>query len=242
MRVSFNQPAFIPWGGFYGRLLHSDLMILLDRTQFTRGFTFVNRNRLKGPQGEIWVTVPIRKKRLGLQKINQLRLARAESWGYKFLSLLRHYYGHSPYYEQTIADLGRILKEAGDNFLRLAVQTSGLLADYFGLRTPFRLQSELGLELKGTELLVELALRVGASEVLLPYLADRHLNLEAFKRAGLKVIYLKYDQVPYPQFWGHFIENLSAVDLWLCCGPEGLRNIKRSSRLLLAAAKDFSES
>ncbi|MCR4395989.1 MAG: WbqC family protein [Candidatus Saccharicenans sp.] len=232
MRVSFNQPAFVPWGGFYGRLLYSDLMIILDNTQFARGFTFVNRNRLKGPQGEIWVTVPIRKKGLGLQKISHLRIARPEGWAYKFLSLLRHYYGHSLYYERTISDLERILPEADDNFLRLALQTSKLLSDYFGLRTPFQLQSELSLDLKGTELLVALALRVGAGEVLLPYLADRHLNLEAFHRAGLKVCFLKYDQVPYPQFWGNFIENLSALDLWLCCGPEGLRNIKRSSRLL----------
>lgn len=233
MRVSFNQPAFIPWGGFYARLIHSDLMIILDRTQFARGFTFVNRNRLKGPQGEIWVTVPLKKKGLGLQKISQLHLARPESWGYKFLSLLRHYYGHSLYYERTVSDLEKILREAGDNFLQLALKTSRLLAEYFGLETPFQLQSEMGLELKGTELLVELALRAGAGELLLPYLADRHLNLEVLNRAGLKVIYLKYHQIPYPQFWGNFIENLSTLDLWLCCGPEGLNNIKRSSHLIL---------
>lgn len=232
MRVSFNQPAFIPWGGFFGRLIHSDLMIILDRTQFARGFTFVNRNRLKGPQGEIWVTVPIKKKGLGLQKISQLKLARPESWRYKFLSLLRHYYGHSLYYERTVSDLEKILIEAGDDFLQLALKTSRLLVEYFRLDTPFQLQSDLGLELKGTELLLELALKVRAREVLLPYLANRHLNLEDFKRAGLKVIYLKYHQVPYPQFWGNFIENLSTLDLWLCCGPEGLSNINRSSHLI----------
>jgi hypothetical protein len=44
--ISFNQPAFIPWGGFFARLLSSDRMVLLDDTVLARGFTFVNRNRL----------------------------------------------------------------------------------------------------------------------------------------------------------------------------------------------------
>lgn len=231
MRVSFSQPVFIPWGGFYGRLLNSDLMIILDNTLLARGFTFVNRNRLKAPQGEIWITVPVRKKGLGRQRIRELQIFRPEIWASKFLALLKHYYGHSFYFEETVGALEKIIYSTGSNFLALAQGGSRFLADRFRISTGFRLQSELGVENRGTDLLVELAQRVGAREVLLPYLADRHLDLEAFARAGLMVFYLKYQPVAYPQFWGDFIPNLSALDLWLCCGPDGRKNIVQSSRV-----------
>ncbi|MCX8160851.1 MAG: WbqC family protein [Candidatus Saccharicenans sp.] len=231
MRVSFNQPAFIPWGGFYGRLLNSDLMIILDSTLLARGFTFVNRNRLKGPQGEIWITVPVMKKGLGRQRIRELRVFRPEIWAKKFLSLLKHYYGHSFYFDQTFEAVKEIIFSSGSNFLGMTMGLAKFLAEGFKVSAHFRLQSELGVENKGTDLLVELAGRVGAGEVLLPHLADRHLDLEAFTRAGLKVTFLKYQPVAYPQFWGSFIANLSALDLWLCCGPEGLKNIAKSSRV-----------
>jgi hypothetical protein len=55
MRICFNQPAFIPWGGFFARLLHSDKMVLLDDTLLARGFTFRRKPipvypRLKTPR------------------------------------------------------------------------------------------------------------------------------------------------------------------------------------------------
>ncbi|MDY0231642.1 MAG: WbqC family protein, partial [Candidatus Saccharicenans sp.] len=211
MRVSFNQPAFIPWGGFFGRLLNSDLMILLDKTQFARGFTFVNRNRLKGPLGEIWVTVPIKKKGLGLQKINQLQIHQSEILARRFLAILRHYYSNSLYLKPAYNKLVSLFTEAGDDFLKLAEGSIDLLAKIFGLKTPVKFQPEAEMELQGTDLLVNLALGVGAREVLLPYLADRHLNIATFSKAGLKVVFLKYHQNPYPQFWGNFLGNLSAL-------------------------------
>jgi len=234
MRISFSQPVFIPWGGFYGRLLNSDLMIILDNTLFARGFTFVNRNRLKGPQGEIWITVPVRKKGLGRQKIRNLQIFQPEVWSRKFLALIKHYYGHSPYFEQAVRAMESLIAGCGTNFLHLALASSEFLARRFGITTGFRLQSELGIESQGTDLLTQLAERAGAREVLLPFLANRHLNMEAFARAGLKVVYLKYQPVAYPQFWGDFIANLSALDLWLCCGHDGLNNIVRSSKLAAA--------
>ncbi len=69
MRIGFHQPAFIPWAGFWARLAAVDQMVLLDDTFLARGFTFVNRNRIKGPNGEIWLTVLLKRKGRGRQKI-----------------------------------------------------------------------------------------------------------------------------------------------------------------------------
>ena len=80
MILSFNQPSFIPWPGFFARLIASDKMVLLDNTLFAQGFTFVNRNRIKSPEGELWITVPIKKKGLGRQKIKDLVIYQKQYW------------------------------------------------------------------------------------------------------------------------------------------------------------------
>jgi len=232
MRVSFNQPAFIPWGGFFARLLNSDEMIILDDTQFARGFTYVNRNRLKGPQGEIWITVPIKKKGLGPQQISQLKIHQPEKWQKNFLALIKHYYGHSLHYEELYEKLLLILENSRDDFLAMAVSTTKLLQELFDLKTPMLLQSEIGIKEKGLKLLINLARKIGAKELLLPYLAGHHLNLQEISRAGFKIYLLKYNQYPYPQFWGEFIANLSAVDIFLCCGPNGQKIIKKSTKII----------
>ncbi len=119
MRISFHQPAFIPWGGFWARLMNVDKMILLDDTLLAQGFTFVNRNRLKGPNGEIWITVPLKRKGLGRQKIRDLKIYEKSWWAKRFLATLRHYYGKSIYFEPLFSEMARIVNDQNDRFLEM---------------------------------------------------------------------------------------------------------------------------
>jgi hypothetical protein len=234
MRVSFNQPAFIPWGGFFARLIRSDRMVLLDDTVLGRGFTYVNRNRLKGPEGEIRVTVPLRRKGLGPQKIRDLEIYEKEKWARKFLLTLRHYYGNSVYFDAVFSWLGKAAAESGERFMPWAVRLLEVLKEGFGIAQGFVLQSEIGVTGKGASLLVAVAKELGAREVVLPYGADKAVDVAQFTKEEIKVFFLRYLAVPYPQFWGDFLANLSALDLLLCAGSDGRAAIERGARLLPA--------
>jgi hypothetical protein len=67
MIVSANQPYFFPYPGFFYKAHHSDIFVILDTVQFPRGTTWITRNRFKNHQGSLWMTLPVRKKGLGLQ-------------------------------------------------------------------------------------------------------------------------------------------------------------------------------
>ncbi len=234
MRISFNQPAFIPWGGFFARLVRSDSMVLLDETVLGRGFTYVNRNRLKGPEGEIWITVPLRRRGRGPQKIRDLEIHEQEKWARKFLMTLRHYYGNSLYFGTVFAQLGKVAAESGESFVSLATGLLEILREGFDITQGFVLQSDLGVGGKGTPLLVAIAKEMGAQEVVLPYGADKRVDLAQFTKEDIKVFFLRYMAVPYPQFWGDFRANLSVLDLLLCTGSDGFGSIARGARLLPA--------
>jgi len=230
MRISFNQPAFIPWGGFFARLMSSDKMVLLDDTILARGFTYVNRNRLKGPEGEVWITVPLKRKGRGRQKIKDLEIYGQEKWANKFLLTLKHYYGKSIYFESVFPQICGAADNAGASFLLLTMALLDILKKGFGIETELILQSRLGITGGGTPLLVSIARELGAHEVILPYFSEKAVDCTQFRNENISARLLRYLPPQYPQFWGDFLMNLSALDLLLCCGREGRAVIEKGLR------------
>ena len=70
MILSTAQPYFAPFPEFFYKAYLSDIFVILDRVQFPRGTTWMTRNRFKNDQGVLWLTVPVLKKGLGLQRID----------------------------------------------------------------------------------------------------------------------------------------------------------------------------
>ena len=230
MIISFNQPAFIPWGGFFARLLRSDRMVLLDSTLLAQGFTFVNRNRLKGPEGEVWISVPLKRKGRGRQEIKDLEIYEKERWRKKFLSTLRHYYGHSIYFESVFEEIRSAANQPDVRFLSLALALLEILKAKLGIDRETVLQSSTGISGKGVSLLVSIAKELRADEVILPYGSEKAVESSRFEIQGIKVRELRYLPPQYPQFWGGFLPNLSSLDLLLCCGFEGRAVIEKGIR------------
>jgi hypothetical protein len=231
MKIAFNQPAFIPWGGLFARLLHSDRMVLLDETVLARGFTYVNRNRIKGPGGEVWLTVPLKRKGRGAQKIRDLEIYEKERWRKKFLLTLRHYYGKSLGFDPIFEKIRAAVDSPDESFIRIALALLEVLKNELDISRETVLQSDIGITGKGTALLVSIAKELGVEEVVLPYFSDKAVDYGAFKKEKIRVRLLRYDPLQYPQFWGGFIKNLSALDLLFCCGERGRAVIEKGSHL-----------
>jgi hypothetical protein len=232
MRISFNQPGFIPWGGFFARLLCSDKMVLLDETVLAHGFTYVNRNRIKGPEGEIWITVPLKRKGRGGQKIRDLEVYEKDRWARKFLLTLKHFYGKSIYFESVFEEIKAAVETPGESFMSLAQALLRILRTNLDITTEVVLQSETGITGRGTPLLVAMAKKAGAREVVLPYFSEKAVDSDRFKKEKIQVRFLRYMPPPYPQFWGNFVENLSALDLLLCLGAQGKAIIEKGAKIL----------
>jgi len=231
MRISFNQPCFLPWGGFFARLLHSDRMVLLDDTLLARGFTYVNRNRIKGPSGEAWISVPLRRKGRGRQKIKDLEIFEKKRWARDFLLTVRHFYAASLYLGEILREMETALQREDENFLSMVIAFLDILKKGFDIPTDFVMQSRLRAGGKGADLLVALAGELDADEVLMPYFSRKAVDWTPFRKEKIRIRFLRYDPPRYPQFWGPFLKRLSALDLFLCCGPLGKKIIERGASL-----------
>jgi len=232
MILSFSQPAFIPWGGFFSRLTASDCMVLLDDTLFARGYTFVNRNRLKGAGGEVWNTVPIVKKGRGRQRIKDLEIYDKSRWAAKFLATLEQNYAKSIYFSKVFKELTRLLQEEDNRFLPMIINILELMKTGLSINTPFMLQSGLGIQGQGTDLLLDIAKEMSAGEVILPYPARSLVEWRKLEEEGIEVQFLKYQCPVYPQFRGDFISCLSMLDMFFCLGKDSTRLLGTHSSLI----------
>src|SRR5262245_30980573 len=113
MIVAIHQPNFLPWLGYFSKLLHCDTFVLFDDVQFPRGKTFVNRVQIKTPQGPNWITVPIADKS-DLALIKDSRIAPDPSWKRKVLRTLEVSYAKAPYTKNYLPGLTEIIEAATD--------------------------------------------------------------------------------------------------------------------------------
>ena len=58
MIVGIHQPQYLPWLGYFGKILMSDRFVILDTVQYVKN-EWQNRNRLRTSSGWQWITVPV---------------------------------------------------------------------------------------------------------------------------------------------------------------------------------------
>ena len=232
MILSANQPYFFPFPGIFLKSFLSDIFVVLDEVQFPRGTTWLTRNRFKNDQGTIWMTIPVWKKGIGLQKINDVKICYEGRWQKKHLASLRSAYARSPYLRNHIDFAERIFLSEFERLIDLNLTILRYLKKHLLINTKIILLSELGIEATGIHLLLEVCRRLGADSYLAQLPAKKYLDANLFRDAGISLKFFSIPSLVYPQLWGDFIPNLSAFDLLLNCGP-------KAHEILIAKQKFF---
>lgn len=220
MIISANQPYFCPFPGFFHKARLSDVLVILDEVQFPHGTTWISRNRFKNDQGALWLTIPVWKKGLGEQDINQVRICYEGRWPRKFLESLKSAYGNAPYFPDHLGFLEDLLASRYEKLIDLNLAVISYLLNCLQTKTRLVHLSALAVKGKATELLIAICQTLGASAFLAQSQARKYLDAELFQKAGIELRCFRYIPPIYPQLWGDFLANLSVFDLVFNCGPK----------------------
>lgn len=220
MILSAGQPYFAPFPGFFYKILLSDIFVLLDDVQFPRGTTWLTRNRFKNDQGSLWMTIPVFKKGLGLQKISAVRIYHERRWAAKHLASLKNAYANAPYFEDHLDFLTDLFSAGYENLIDFNLEIIRYLMKRLNINIQVVLLSELGIEARGNQLLIEICRETGASRYLAQSPVQKYVTPDLFERAGIRLEFIRIPDPIYPQLWGDFISNLSTFDLIFNCGPK----------------------
>jgi hypothetical protein len=222
MILSANQPYFAPFPGFFYKAWMSDLFVLMDDAQFPQGTTWISRNRFKSHQGALWITVPVWKKGLGLQKITEVRICHEGRWAKKHLESLKSAYRKAPYLSEHLDFLEEMFSEKKETLMDLNLAAIRYLMRALAIKTELVLLSDLDVCSTGNRRLVDLCTKLGASQFMAQAPAKKFLDEKSFQDAGIEIVYINPPVPIYPQLWGEFITNLSAFDFVLNCGPKAI--------------------
>jgi len=224
--VGALQPGYLPWAGFFDQVFHADLFILYDDLEYTRK-SWRNRNRVKGPRGPLWLTVPV----LAApgRKIREVRIDDRGGWRDRHWRTLEHCYARAPHFSRYRETFREIYRQGWESLCDLDVRLIEALLDAFGIRTPVVRASRLGLEQGfqrtrpadhvATRRVVHFMQALGANRFLEGQAGRNYLREDLLRDAGIAVGYQAYVHRPYAQRFGPFVPHLSAVDLLFNCGP-----------------------
>ena len=230
MKIAISQPSYLPWCGFFDLIDQVDQFVLLDDAQFVR-HTWHHRNRIKGPTGLQWLTVPVVfRGRLG-QTLLDVEVRDME-FRQKHIRAIEVNYGKAPYFEAYFPEVKRILEELGScgKLVDLNIALIQWLARELGVTTPMVRSSTLGIDEKRSVRLVAMCRQLGAVDYISPRSATYLLeDLAMFEEAGLNVRFQNYTHPEYEQRFPPFASHASILDLLLNKGPDA-GAIMRSGR------------
>src|SRR3982750_3176011 len=90
--VSIHQPNYIPWLGYFHKMIKSDFFVLLDNVQYVKG-TVANRNYIKDKKGEACLlSVSVKLSEGAYQKYNQIGIDYSNKWNKKHINSIKDAY------------------------------------------------------------------------------------------------------------------------------------------------------
>jgi hypothetical protein len=228
MRVVIRQPDFLPYLGYFDRLLDCDLFVALDDVQFQKG-GWNHRDKIKTPRGPAWLTLAVSKGPLH-RLIREVELgANHEEWVAKNLALIEENYRPAAAFAEVFPEISRIYWGGATRLLELNMQFLRFVLDYLQIPLSIRSSSDLGVHGTGNERLINLVRAVGGTEYLSGTGALDYLRPELFDAAGINLSLQAFRHPTYPQLWGAFEPYLSVLDVMMNCGT-GAREVVRSCR------------
>ncbi len=210
--VYIHQPDFAPWLGFFDKLKKSDVYIVLDDVQFlNKGWH--NRDKIKGPSGVIWLTVPVKKKGRYRQLIKDTEIENSIDWKRKHLKMFKLYYSRAKNFNRIFDKLSNVYNKQFNYLIDLNFEIILLIIQELKIEgKKIMFSSDFNLKSKGVDKILDLLNIVGASDYITGLPSKEYINEEKFNKTGIKIIWHKYNTPIYKQLFGDFIPNLSTID------------------------------
>lgn len=225
--MSAHQPGFMPWGGFFGKIIAADVFVLLDDVQISKN-SYDNRVKFRSKDGAHLITVPIHAMRDGsFENWQTAKIDETRNWRRKHISSLSQWYGKAPF-RQHISRIEEIYEQKAKTILSHNLSLIRYMLRELNIKTEIVLSSELNLNEKKSDYVLEMVKKLDGKTYLSGELGRDYLDLPKFEQFGIDVKFQKYVQQTYQQLHPDFEPNLSTLDLMLNLGPSANGVIENS--------------
>jgi hypothetical protein len=228
MILAIHQPQYLPWLGYFDKMIQADLFCYLDTVQYKKN-EWQNRNRIKSARGWQWLTVPVTYRYP--QKIGEVGIDNTADWARKHLQALQTNYRRAPFFESCFPAIEALLRRRWEAVAALNLSLIECFRGLLGIaHKPAVRASALSASDDPTARLIDICRSLGADTYLAGAGAAAYMDVERFRQSGVRLVTQAFEHPVYPQRFSGFIPQLSIVDLIFNCGPDSatvMRNAKR---------------
>ena len=219
MILAVHQPQYLPWLGYFHKIANCDLFLFLDDVQYKKR-EFQNRNKIKTPNGPLWLTVPVVTKGQYTQNIRDVEICPDNDWAGEHLKSIEHNYAKAPFYKEHRDFLHTVYGKRWDLLINVSITIIDHILRCLDIKTPCKMSSEYGVTTASSERIVDLCKKTGADTYLSGAGGREYMDEELFTKNGIKVVYQEFKHPEYSQLYGKFEPYLTVMDLLLNCGPQ----------------------
>lgn len=216
--LSAHQPAYLPWLGYFDKIARSDVFIYLDQVQFEKN-SYTNRNRIKGSNGEIMLTVPVLSKGHLDKTIAELEIDNLKNWRSKHVSSIRQSYSKARYFEQYASDMEEFYRREWVYISDFCYEMLLWFLDKLSIKTKIIKQSSLGVGGQKQDLILNLCKHFDASHFIFGKLGQNYVDQSLFTKNNISISFQDYTHPTYTQLYNEFLPFMSILDLLTNEGP-----------------------
>jgi len=207
--VAIHQPNYLPWPGYFHKILAADVFVLLDNVKYTSG-SFINRNKIRTSEGWMWLTVPTSES--SDTSICETPISTSERWQKTHCKSIRIHYSNADHFDDLRPFLG-VYDEEWSNLCNLNICTLRRLTEVLGIETRFFKSSEMTVSGSKTDLLVDICEHFDADTYFSGAGAQDYQDETVFEKKNIAVEYQSFEYPEYKQQFKKFIPDLSVVDM-----------------------------
>jgi|TARA_Y100000780_G_C13595383_1_gene382396 hypothetical protein len=237
MIVSCHQPNYLPWPGFFHKILKSDVHVILDTNQLPRGKDFVVRNKIKIDDDFKWLRVGVLEKNKMLP-IKEVKINNSINWKEKHWNSISNNYSKAPFFSEYKKQFQQIFKKQWDYLLDFNMEIIYAIMKILQIKVKIVMESELGIKSSSTQEILDILDTLNSKQYLTGNGSGSKRIIEGkenmFSERGIQIIYENYVPPQYPQIRGKFIPELSICDMLFNVGMKRTREIlnRKNKRLI----------
>ena len=132
MILTAHQPVYLPWLGLFHKIAISDTYVYFDNVQYLPK-DWMNRNKIKTNNDEIWLTVPVLRKGYRDLRTSEIKINNSTDWQKKHLRSIslnykktEYFDDYFPFFEEVYTKTWNTLSNLNEYMLRWFLKQLGI--------------------------------------------------------------------------------------------------------------------
>lgn len=227
VKLTAHQPNYLPYPGFFQKIAAADHFLIVDTTQFVkRGpFGWIHRNRIRTPNGPIWLSLPVIHKGRYHQTIRDTELNSKVNWRGKHWKSIEFNYRKSPHWDRFSPSLREIYERDWTHLAPLSTALIRWFMNALELERPVTMASDLAAKGQSTDYIVSFCQELGATQFLSGVHGRDYLDTPQFDSAGIELLFQSYAPPEYLADGRELDEDVqfTLLDMLFWCGDEATK-------------------